>query len=257
MRPRSPLTPAADSPMPTTSSEAAHTAFNAAKEHLQSAQSAYRQGQETFQNLLERKSQLQAKVEQFQAAAQAADQEFKALFVENNFANTAPVKSAMQQKMANQDMANEVAAALAECIGAIEDFPFRKEVSSLANNFKSARLAACEAYTDMLLANALAEMPQSLVKALALRMHLSDINSADFKGAQLLPADLKEKVTRATRPIFNAIEKLAHTCDVEAELEAAGIAAGNNTGLPRIPSKTPAQCILHSQRKLTSLHSQR
>ena len=40
-------------------------------------------------------------------------------------------------------------------------------------------------------------------------------------------------------------------------IEAAGIAARNNTGLPRIPSKTPAQCILHSQRKLTSLHSQR
>lgn len=210
-----------------------------------------------MQNLLERKSQLQAKVEQFEAAAQAADQEFKALFVEHNFANTPPVKSAMQQKMANQDMANEVTAALAECISAIEDFPFKTEVSFLAQSYKTARLAACEAYTTMLLANALAEMPQSLIKALALRMHLSDIDSADFKGASLLPADQKAAVTRATRPIYEAIETLAHACDVGAELEAAGIAARNNTGLPRIPSKTPAQCILHSQRKLTSLHSQR
>ncbi|VUZ27878.1 Uncharacterised protein [uncultured Comamonas sp.] len=239
--------------MKTTTIETAKIECDAAKQHLQEAHVAYRQAQENLQNLHTRRGQLQAKVEHYEAAAQAADQDFKALFSEHDFTNSAPVKSALAKKIANQEMAQETAVALAECVRAIEEFPFRQEVVSQTRTYEAAHRAAYQAHADLLLANALAEVPQSLLYAIAMRLHLANIDTRDFKGTPLLLDDQKEAIARATSPIFEAIGALAHACDVQAELQAAGIAVRSDD-LPGIPRKTPAQVILHKQRQIAGSH---
>ena len=110
--------------MQVTPYEAAKAAFQSALAQFQSTQSSYRQAQEDLQGLMQQQTSLQEKQQQFEAAADAAESEFKELFAKSGFNVTKQVNDAMNKKVANKDTASEVAAALAHIAQAIQDFPF-------------------------------------------------------------------------------------------------------------------------------------
>lgn len=237
--------------------DTAQAEFNAALQCFQTAQTAYIQTQETIQHLQSCKADLQAKVQQYEAAAEAGEQEFKALFAAHGFLSTPDVKSAMHKKMANKDMAAETAVALAECHSAIEDFPFKDDVVRHITAYASARETVRKKYAALMLARALSEVPESLIKAIALHQHLARLDDADYKGAVSLSSDLKDIMAAASRPIFEAMQDMAQDVDVGGAFEAAGITDSATAALPAIPRKSSVQLSLYRQKKLTQLHSQR
>nr|WP_284335996.1 hypothetical protein [Comamonas sp. NoAH] len=237
--------------------DTAQAEFDTALQRFRAAQNAYHQAQETLQRLQERKADLQAKGQQYEADAEAAEQEFKALFAKHGFTTTPEVKSAMHQKMANKDMATETASALTECQRAIDDLPFQDDIASLVNTYAATRAAVREKYAALMLARALSEVPESLLKAIALHQYLAGLNDIDFKGAVLLPSDRQTTMATALRPIFEAMEGMAQRVNIHGELEAAGITTSTVDVLPAIAHKTPAQRLMHQQKNLSPLHSQR
>lgn len=243
--------------MQTISINTAQTEFDTALQRFHAAQHAYHQAQETLQHLQERKADLKAKVQQYEADAEAAEQEFKALFAEHGFTTTPEVKSAMHQKMANKDMATETAAALAECQRAIEDLPFQDDIAKLVDTYASTHTAVREKYAALMLARAVSEVPESLIKAIALHQYLAGLNVTDFKGAVLLPVDRQALMATALRPIFEAMEGMAQRVNIHGELKAAGITTSPTAVLPAIAHKTPVQRLMHQRKSLSPLHSQR
>jgi hypothetical protein len=241
--------------MQVTRYEAAKAAFQSALAQFQSTQSSYRQAQVDLQGLMQQQTSLQEKQHQFEAAANAAESEFKELFAKSGFNVTQQVNEAMNKKVANKDMASEVAAALAHIAQAIHDFPFKPEVAALAQDYESTLDAARRKYAEMMLAQALSEVPESLLKAIALQKFMAKSDSRDFKGLLPLEDDLNEITARAMTRMFEAIERVAGQCDPFAEFEAAGMALGGGEGLPTIPRMSPA--ALHLNRVLNLKQSSR
>jgi len=228
---------------------AAHTTntarieFDTALQNLQTVQDAYRQAQQSLYCLHTRRADLQTKIQQFEAAGQAADAEFKTLFAEHDFMATPAVKTALSKKSASQDMVAQVAQALAECQREIDNFPFQPEIQELVASKANAYHQTCKAYAAYLLASALAHLPENLLKAIALHKHLTD--TSDYKGVELWSEDeKKEIIARALRPIFQAIEDQADMHGISADLQAVGITKPNHGELPHIPVKTPAQILI-------------
>lgn len=228
--------------------EAAKAAFQSALAKFQSTQSSYRQAQEDLQGLMQQQTSLQEKQHQFEAAADAADTEFKDLFAKSGFNVTKQVNDAMNKKAANKDMASEVAAALAHTAQAIQDFPFKPEVAALAQSYQSTLDAARRKYAEMMLAKALSEVPESLLKAIALQKFMATSDAKDFKGRLPLADDLKDITAKAMSGIFEAVDSLPGQCDLTAEFEAAGISTCSSSGLPTIPRIGAA--ALHQHRVL-------
>ena len=228
---------------------AAEAAFQAALAKFQATQSSYRQAQEDLQGLLQQQTSLQEKQHQFEAAADAAESEFKELFAKSAFNVTKQVNDAMNKKVANKDMASEVATALAQTGQAIQDFPFKPDVAALAQSYQSTLDAVRRKYTEAMLAKALSEVPESLLKAIALQKFMAKSDAKDFKGLLPLADDLKDITARAMTGIFEAIDSMPGQCDPAAEFEAAGIAISGGEGLPSIPRIGPA--VLHRHRVLS------
>lgn len=241
--------------MQVTPYEAAKAAFQSALAQFQSTQSSYHQAQQHLQGLIQQQTSLQEKKQQFETAAEAAESEFKELFAKSDFNVTKQVNDAMNKKVANKDMASEVAAALANTALAIQDFPFKPEVAALAQSYQSTLDAARRKYAEMMLAKALSEVPQSLLKAISLQKFMAKSDAKDFKGLLPLADDLKEITARAMARIFEAIDSMPGQCDPVAEFEAAGMAVGGDGGLPTIPRMSPA--ALHQNRVLKLKHSSR
>lgn len=239
--------------MQVTQYAAAQAAFQAVLAKFQETQSIYRQAQENLQGLMQQQTSLQEKKQQFEAAADAAESEFKELFAKSGFNVTKQVNEAMNKKVANKDMASEVATALAQTGQAIQDFPFRPEVAALEQNYISALDAVRRKYAEMMLARALSEVPESLLKAIALQKFMATSDAKDFKGLLPLADDLKDITARAMAGIFEAIDSLPGQCDPAAEFEAAGIVISNGAALPSIPRIGAA--VLHRHRVLN--HSSR
>ena len=234
---------------------AAEAAFQAALAQFQTTQSSYRQAQEDLQGLLQQQTSLQEKKQQFEAAADAAESEFKDLFAKSDFNVTKQVNDAMNKKVANKDMASEVAAALAHTAQAIQEYPFKPEVAALAQSYQSTLDAARRKYAEMMLARALSEVPESLLKAIALQKFMATSDAKDFKGRLPLADDLKDITARAMSGIFEAIDSVPGQCDPAAEFEAAGMAVSGGEGLPAIPRMSPA--ALHRNRVLNHKNSSR
>ena len=241
--------------MQVTPYEAATAAFQSALAQFQATQSSYCQAQEDLQGLMQQQTSLQEKQHQFEAAADAAESEFKELFAKSGFNVTKQVNEAMNKKVANKDMASEVAAALAHIAQAIHDFPFKPEVAALAQDYQSTLDAARRKYAEMMLAQALSEVPESLLKAIALQRFIAKSDARDFKGLLPLEDDLKEVKARAMTRIFEAIDRVSGQCDPVAEFEAAGMSVGGGEGLPTIPRMSPA--ALHRNRALNLKQSSR
>lgn len=239
--------------MQVTQYAAAEAAFQAALAQFQTTQSSYRQAQEDLQGLLQQQSSLQEKQHQFEAAADAAEAEFKELFAKSGFSVTKQVNDAMNKKAANKDMASEVAAALAHTAQEIQDFPFKPEVAALAQSYQSTLDAARRKYAEMMLVQALSEVPKSLLKAIALQKFMATSDAKDFRGRLPLADDLKDITARAMSGIFEAIDSLPGQCDPTAEFEVAGISTCSSLGLPTIPRIGAA--VLHRHHVLK--HSQR
>ena len=235
--------------MQVTPYEAAKAAFQSALAQFQSTQSSYHQAQQHLQCLIQQQTSLQEKKQQFETAAEAAESEFKELFAKSDFNVTKQVNDAMNRKVANKDMASEVAAALANAALAIQDFPFKPEVAALAHSYQSTLDAARRKYAEMMLAKALSEVPESLLKAIALQKFMAKSDAKDFKGLLPLEDDLKVITARAMTGIFEAIERMPGQCDPVAEFEASGIAVSICEGLPTIPRIGSA--VLHRHRVLS------
>lgn len=119
---------------------------------------------------MQRHAELRGKIGTYEAAAEAATQEFKALLAASGYEKTKPVKEALFKKNDALAIAEELREALADSVRTA--LPIRAAASRAAQAFAGAHDKAYAAYAQLEVFKALAASEDGISRAMALLSHV-------------------------------------------------------------------------------------
>lgn len=149
----------------------AEASYSTALRELVQASTTFNEGPgKAYAELVQRHAELRSKIATYEAAAEAATQEFKALLAASGYEKTKPVKEALFKKNDALAIAEELREALADSERTA--LPIRAAASRAAQAFAGAHDKAYAAYAQLEMFKALAASEDGISRAMALLSHV-------------------------------------------------------------------------------------